>query len=93
MMALNQIEVQKYLKRLNKNWAVIDDKKLRREFLCKDFRGAIDFVRKVADLAEAENHHPDIHIFYNKVMVELWTHAVEGLSEKDFNLVAKIEKL
>jgi len=51
------------------------------------------FVNKVADLAESEGHHPDFHIHYNKVLIELWTHAVGGLSENDFILAAKIDKL
>ena len=51
------------------------------------------FVNKVADLAEAEGHHPDIHIFYNKVSLELSTHAIRGLSENDFILAAKIDRL
>lgn len=67
--------------------------KLRRQFSFKDFREAIAFVNKVADLAETEGHHPDIYIFYNKVQIELFTHAVGGLSENDFIMAAKIDKL
>ncbi len=52
---------------------------------------AMDFVNKVADIAESEGHHPDLYIFYNKVTVELWTHEVLGLSENDFILAAKID--
>jgi 4a-hydroxytetrahydrobiopterin dehydratase len=51
----------------------------------------MDFVNKVAKLAESEGHHPDIHVFYNRVQLELWTHAVNGLSESDFILAAKID--
>ena len=57
------------------------------------FRDAIGFVNKVADLAEREGHHPDIHISYSVVTIELWTHAVKGLSDNDFILAAKIEHL
>ena len=47
----------------------------------------------MADIAEKEGHHPDIHVFYNKVIIELWTHAINGLSENDFIVAAKIELL
>ena len=66
-------------------------KKNSKEYKFKDFIGAINFVQKVADLAEAEGHHPDIHIHYNRVMLDLWTHAIGGLSENDFILAAKID--
>ena len=66
-------------------------KKISKEYKFKDFIGAINFVQKVADLAEAEGHHPDIHIHYNRVMLDLWTHAIGGLSENDFILAAKID--
>lgn len=67
--------------------------KLRRQFTFKDFLSAITFVNKIATLAEAEGHHPDIYIFYNKVQLELFTHAVGGLSENDFIMASKIDKL
>ncbi|KKU91515.1 MAG: Pterin-4-alpha-carbinolamine dehydratase [Candidatus Jorgensenbacteria bacterium GW2011_GWA1_48_11] len=76
------------------NW-VLDSgaKKISREFDCKDFRGSTAFVNKVAVLAESEGHHPDIHIFYDKVRLELSTHAADGLTENDFILAAKINAL
>ena len=51
------------------------------------------FIERVAEIAEKDQHHPDIHIFYNKVIIELWTHAIDGLSENDFIIAAKIEKV
>ena len=51
------------------------------------------FVNRVADLAEEEGHHPDIHIHYNRVRFDIWTHAINGLSENDFILAAKIDSL
>ena len=65
--------------------------KITKEFKFKDFIGAINFVERVADVAEMEGHHPDIHVYYNKVILELWTHAIAGLSENDFILAAKID--
>ncbi len=66
---------------------------ISREFKFADFRQAMAFINKVADLAEREGHHPDIYIFYNRVKLELSTHALGGLSENDFILAAKIDKL
>lgn len=76
-------------------WDVIDDEntKIGRTFTFKDFVEAMNFVNKVADLAEAEGHHPDIIIHYNKVTLELWTHAIGGLSENDFIVAAKADAL
>lgn len=67
--------------------------KLRRQFSFADFKEAIAFVNKVAEVAESEGHHPDIYIFYNKVQIELFTHAVGGLSENDFIMASKIDKI
>ena|SRR3989338_4403295 len=74
-------------------WLLLRDgeHKLRRQFKFKDFKEAIAFVNKVADIAESEGHHPDIYIFYNKVQLDLFTHAVGGLSENDFIMAAKID--
>lgn len=65
--------------------------RISKEFRFKDFIGAINFVERVADVAEMEGHHPDIHIKYNKVLLELSTHAIGGLSENDFIVAAKID--
>lgn len=77
------------------NWLLLrqDNHKLRRQFTFKDFLEAVTFVNKVAEAVEEEGHHPDIYIFYNKVQLDLFTHAVGGLSENDFILAAKIDKL
>jgi 4a-hydroxytetrahydrobiopterin dehydratase len=70
----------------------IKDNKVYKQFSFKDFVGAIKFINKVADIAEQEGHHPDIKISWNKVDIELWTHAIDGLSENDFIVAAKIEE-
>lgn len=64
-----------------------------RQFKFKNFKEAIAFVNKVAEIAEQEGHHPDIIINYSRVAIELWTHAVNGLSENDFIVAAKINKI
>ena len=90
---LGRVDAQNYLDEVS-GW-VLDDKaqKISKEFKFKDFIGAINFVERVADIAEAEGHHPDIHVYYNKVVLELWTHAIGGLSENDFILAAKIDAM
>jgi len=77
------------------DWILLRDSehKLRRQFKLKNFKEAMSFVQKVADIAEAEGHHPDIYIFYNKVQLDLFTHAVGGLSENDFIMATKIDKI
>ena len=86
-------ESQKYLTEIL-GWNVIDDgKKVSREFVFPDFVQAIRFINKIAEIAEQEGHHPDLHIFYNKVQIDLWTHAIGGLSENDFILAAKINAI
>ena len=65
--------------------------KIWKKYKFQDFLGAINFVNKVAEIAEEEGHHPDIKISYNKVKLTNFTHAIRGLSENDFILAAKID--
>jgi 4a-hydroxytetrahydrobiopterin dehydratase len=71
----------------------LEDKAIQRQFGFKDFREAIAFVNRVADIAEGEGHHPDIAISWNKVRLTLTTHKIGGLSRNDFIVAAKIDKL
>ena len=71
-----------------------DGKKIRREWTVKNFMAGINFFKDVAQVAETDDHHPDLHLTgYRKVAIELSTHAIGGLSENDFILAAKIDKL
>ena len=70
-----------------------DGKKISREFKFRDFLGSMGFIDKVADIAEIEGHHPDIHIYYDKVVLDLSTHSIGGLSENDFIVAAKINAI
>jgi 4a-hydroxytetrahydrobiopterin dehydratase len=71
-----------------------DGKQIRREWVVVNFLAAIDFFNRVADLAEQEGHHPDLHLVgYRNVAIALWTHAIGGLSENDFITAAKIDEL
>ncbi len=92
-------ELEKYMPEVP-GWALSSDEdptnglvnaRIFKEYKFKDFIGAINFVNKVAELAELEGHHPDIHINYNKVLLELTTHAIGGLSENDFIVAAKVD--
>jgi 4a-hydroxytetrahydrobiopterin dehydratase len=76
-------------------WTKVEGgRRIRREWTAKNFMAAIDFFNKVAALAETEGHHPDLHLEgYRNVTVELWTHAIGGLSENDFILAAKIDAI
>ena len=83
-----------YIKEIPK-WELIHDgiHKIRRVVSFKNFLKAMEFVNKIATLAESEGHHPDIKIVYSKVTLEIFTHAANGLSENDFILAAKIDQL
>lgn len=88
---LERVEAENYLGE-TPGWILdAEAKRISKEYKFKDFIGAINFVERVADVAEMEDHHPDIHIHYNKVLLELWTHAIGGLSENDFIVAAKVD--
>ena len=71
-----------------------DAVRIRKKWTAKDFMAAIRFFNLVAELAETEDHHPDLHLEgYRNVAIEIWTHAIGGLSENDFILAAKIDQL
>lgn len=93
MPAFGKKEIGRYISKIDKGWTVNDGKKLRREFKFKNFAGTMGFVNEVAIVAAAEDHHPDMRVSYGKVVIELWTHSVGGLSENDFILAAKIDEL
>lgn len=97
-------KIADYISELHDKWEVVDNKKIKKEFKFSakggsasggknPFQQAIEFLNKIAKIAEQENHHPDIHIYYNRVLIELWTHEIGGLSENDFILAAKIDEL
>jgi 4a-hydroxytetrahydrobiopterin dehydratase len=86
-------EIEKYKNELQTDWEIIDDKKIRKSFKFKNFREALDFANKVGEIAEEEQHHPDLHVYYGKVTIDLSTHAIGGLSENDFILASKTENL
>ena len=77
-----------------KGWELLDGKAIRKTMTCKDFLDAVGLIQRIAPIAEAEDHHPDLHLTgYRKLTIELSTHAIGGLSENDFILAAKIDQL
>jgi 4a-hydroxytetrahydrobiopterin dehydratase len=76
-------------------WRLTDDgQRIRKDWETKDFRAGMDFLNRVAALAEQEGHHPDMHLEgYRHLWIAIWTHAIGGLSENDFILAAKIDRL
>jgi 4a-hydroxytetrahydrobiopterin dehydratase len=89
----NKEEAGVLLKQLNA-WTLSGDARwISKELKFKDFKEALAFVDKVGAIAEQEGHHPDIQLSWGKVVIELTTHAIKGLSENDFILAAKIDKL
>lgn len=79
-----------YADELPPGWLIVEEHHLQGEFVFKNFQQALDFTNKVGAIAEEEKHHPDIYLSWGKVRVELWTHKIDGLSENDFILAAKI---
>lgn len=68
-------------------------KLIGRDFTFCDFREALSFVNRVADEADAQDHHPDVHIHWSEVTLELWTHASDAITERDFRLAAAIDRI
>lgn len=91
---LSYAEAEKLLLSLY-GWQIHPDGKyIFKNFLMKNFMSAIQFMNRIAEVAEAEDHHPDLHLTgYRKLQIDLSTHAIGGLSENDFILAAKIENL
>jgi 4a-hydroxytetrahydrobiopterin dehydratase len=90
---LNEVEIEEIKKNISAGWAVVDNHKIKKEYLFVNYKHTMDFVNKVAALAEEEGHHPVMNVYYSKVEIELWTHAINGLSENDFIMAAKIDRL
>ena len=80
------------LAELDSGWALNAAGHLERRFGFGNFVEAMDFANRVTEIAEAENHHPDLHIAWARCMVEIWTHKIQGLTESDFVFAAKADR-
>jgi len=89
---LNREEITSLLNQLN-GWSVEGDKKITKEYKFNNFVEAVDFTNKITVVAESEGHHPDLFVAWGKVTVYIWTHKVNGLTENDFILAAKIDEI
>ena len=75
------------------DWEVVDEHHIQKTFTFADFRAALDFVNRAGDLAEEQGHHPDLCLSWGKVDVKIFTHKIKGLTESDFILGAKIDRV
>ena len=89
-MSADEIEV--LLPQLGNEWVVVDDHHLEKEYGFPDFREALAFTNRAGELAEAQGHHPDIHLAWGKVKLTIWTHKIDGLTESDFVFAAKADE-
>jgi len=81
------------LKKQVGGWQVVDEHHLLKSYSFPDFRSALDFVNKAGAIAEEEGHHPDLLLSWGKVEAKIWTHKVDGLTESDFILAAKLDRI
>jgi 4a-hydroxytetrahydrobiopterin dehydratase len=88
---LQAAEIQNLLKELD-GWEVVEGHHLRKHFEFKNFRGALELVNRVGELAEEQGHHPDISFGWGHAEITIWTHKIDGLTESDFILAAKIDR-
>ena len=79
------------LEELGGGWRIEDGHHLIKEYRFPDFASALAFVNRVGEVAEAEGHHPDIELAWGRVRIQVWTHAIDGLTESDFVLAAKAD--
>ena len=84
-------EIEPLLAQL-RGWQVVEEHRLSKEYEFKNFADALAFVNRVGEVAEAEGHHPDIEFGWGYARVRIYTHAIDGLSESDFILAARIDK-
>jgi len=91
--ALKREQLAELSAQLDGGWRVVEEHHLERGFQFKNFREALDFTNRVGELAEVQGHHPDILLSWGKVSVSIWTHKVNGLTEADLILAAKIDRL
>lgn len=89
---LRREEIAKLLPELN-GWEVVNDHHLKKNYRFANFREALSFVNRVGELAEEQGHHPDISFGWGQAEISIWTHKINGLTESDFILAAKIDRL
>ena len=92
--AYSAVQAKAELKQLSPDWRLIEDgKAIKREFAFRDFYRTMSFVNALAHVANIEDHHPDLEVGYNYCRVQFTTHSIKGLSENDFIVAAKIDRI
>ena len=89
---LKGAKLERLQREVDKDWRVIDEHHLEKEYRFKNFREALDFAVRVGELAEAQDHHPDIYLAWGKVRLTVWTHKIDGLTESDFIFALKADQ-
>ena len=89
---MERAKAEEMLKQLDSGWALNNDSHLERLYTFKNFAQALAFVNKVGAVAEEEGHHPDLFLAWGKCKIELWTHKINGLTESDFYMAAKLDR-
>jgi 4a-hydroxytetrahydrobiopterin dehydratase len=90
---LTDAEIESLMAVLDGGWRLNDKHHLIKVYRFRNFREALNFANKIGETAEEQGHHPDIHLAWGKVEIEIWTHVINSLSENDFILAAKIDRL
>jgi len=88
---LNAEQMQPLFAQLESGWEIVRDHHLAKTYPFENFAQGLDYVNRIGMVAESQDHHPDLHLAWGKVGVELWTHKIEGLTESDFIFAAKCD--
>jgi 4a-hydroxytetrahydrobiopterin dehydratase len=89
---LQDTVLKELLSELDQGWQIINGHHLEKTYLFGDFLGALGFTNAIGEIAEAQGHHPEIHLAWGRVTLSIWTHKIDGLVESDFILAAKADR-
>ena len=90
---LTQSEITEFIMQIHPSWKLVNNQRIVNQYSFVNYKHTMAMVNKIAALAEEEGHHPVLHVYYGKIVIEIWTHAIHGLSENDFILASKIDAL
>ena len=74
-------------------WKLVDDHHLSKSYSFSNYAKALNWVNKISEIAESENHHPDVYLSWGLVRIDIWTHKIDNITESDFILAAKLDHL
>ena len=86
-------ELHTFMRQLGGGWELVGEHRLEKEYSFKGFRNPFEFVKRVGEMSEEQEHHGDIHLAWAKVKLTIWTHKIDGLTENDFIWAAKADRL